>query len=328
MSTQIEEPKPWSVVAQVGGTPRGKFYRVKHPESNSVLVGRTIRGKCHPGPQLCNPDPTIATVIAKFEHNHESYVVYDVPACYTLYEVLKTSLVPFERGLRIALQVADALRALHRSGRVHGLLSTEAVLLFSDDRIAAIDYSIPALWEAVDEPGELAFIEPTLPNLATRDESSDIYSYGVLLYMLATGFLPFTPETQTDLTKRAAKAPPPIGKRSSTWGFEAFSIVNSCLSLDRSQRPKSAAELRNRLAKLSPTPIQYVDENEVTRAKARASQQLRAEAAAPRSSELTSKNWTGTISARLKIAGLIILAGLIAMASLALRSLATTMAGQ
>lgn len=328
MSTHIEEPKPWTVITQIGGTPRGKFYRVKHPESNSVLVGRTIRGRNHAGPQLCNTNLTIAAVIAKFDHNGETYVVYDIPACYTLYEVLKTSLVPFERGLKIALQVADSLRAVHRSGRVHGMLSTEAVLLFADDRIATIDYGLPELWSRVEDPSELAFIDPTLPDLNTRDESSDIYAFGVLLYSLATGFLPFTPENYEDLLKRSPKAPPPIGKRSSTWAFEAFNIVNACLSLDRTQRPKNAAELRNRVAKLSPTPLPLVDEHEQIRAKPRTSQQINIEHHQQSPAVTGAQNWTGTFSNRLKIAGFMLIAALIMLASWGLKSLAAVMPGK
>lgn len=313
------QSRAWTILAQVGGSPRGKFYRVKHPESNSILIARTIRGRIFRGPELCNPDQVVANVIARFEQDGESYVVYDVPACFTLHEVLKTSLIPFERGFKIALQVADALRCIHRSGRVHGLLSTEAVLLFSDDRIATIDYSSSELWGVLNSPEEIAYLDPTLPSPSHRDESSDMYAFGVVLYSLATGFLPFSPESFADAGRRGAKVPPPIGKRSSTWPFEAFNIVNSCLALDRSVRPKTAAELRNRLAKLSSTPMPLVDESESSRPTPRTSAQLQSGRVQPPPAQ--NQDWTATLLLRLKILGLVIVSGLIIYATLALRSL-------
>ena len=259
--------EPWVVLAQVGSTPRGSFYRVKHTDNNAVMIGRAIRGQRHLGPDACSDDLTIARYLAKFEHEGETVVVYDAPACYTLHEVLKTSLVPFERGFKIALQIADALRALHRDGKTHGMLSAESILVFSDERIATIDYATPTLWSSTPSKDELPYIDPTLKDYSARDEMNDTYAFGILLYSLATGFMPFPSDAIEDIKQRSPKPPPPIGKRSSTWPFEAFNLINCCLTLDRHARPQSIAEVRNKLARLSDTPMQMVDEDEASRPK-------------------------------------------------------------
>ena len=82
----------WELIAQVAGTPRGIFYRVKHPDTKSVQIARTISGRRYTFPEGLQFDRPVAAVITQFEQNSESFTIYDIPACHTLYEVLKTFL--------------------------------------------------------------------------------------------------------------------------------------------------------------------------------------------------------------------------------------------
>lgn len=102
---------------------------------------------------------------------------------------------PVESVIDIAVQLGDALSAVHRAGVLHRDVKTQNVMRDSNGRLLLTDFGACELLEAPGEPSESSIGTPlcTAPEVieghrATRQ--SDVYSLGVLLYRLATGRYP------------------------------------------------------------------------------------------------------------------------------------------
>jgi len=106
--------------------------------------------------------------------------------------------LPEPRVRSIASQLAGAIAALHASGRVHGDLKPENVRLNDAGRAVLIDLGFSRRYASKTEEahstqraGSLLYLSPETARGASPSPSSDIFAFGVLLYLLATGEHPF-----------------------------------------------------------------------------------------------------------------------------------------
>jgi serine/threonine-protein kinase len=107
--------------------------------------------------------------------------------------------LPFDRAIRIALQICGALEHAHNRGVAHRDLKPENILVDSQDRIKIIDFGIA--WMAGSRRltfGKLSelmgspdYISPEQVRGKRGDARSDLYAMGIILYEMLTGAVPF-----------------------------------------------------------------------------------------------------------------------------------------
>src|SRR5262249_31721028 len=139
--------------------------------------------------------------------------------------------LPVKRLLDIAVQVADGLAAAHEAGIVHRDLKPENVMLTRDGRAKILDFGVakveqpaPGSADGALLPTDTAhnLLSGTAPHMSPEqargrevDFRSDQFSFGLLLYEMATGSRAFSRETAVQtLSAIIEDDPPPLSERS------------------------------------------------------------------------------------------------------------------
>lgn len=171
--------------------------------------------------------------------------------------------MPLGEVLDIAEQMARALSAAHAAGIVHRDLKAQNVMLLPRDHgflVKVVDFGIAKL---LDPPeGSTALTTATIigtpiamaPEQILRqpvDARTDIYAFGVLLFQLATGTLPFDGASPIEIEDKHLHAPPPRASERAPLPAGFDDIVMRCMQKDKAARFDSIDELIDTLRQLA-----------------------------------------------------------------------------
>jgi serine/threonine protein kinase len=217
--------------------------------------------------------PSVVRVI-DFESGRDGTVlVLELADGETLDQALK--LGPFEpkRAMRVMLQLAEGLAAIHERGIVHRDIKPQNVVIgpgVRGEQARLLDFGIARLMEIPDEtahgdasalpssdanpfvshPGQAvgtpAYVAPEQAMAQPVDSRTDVYSFGVLAYRVLSGQLPFLgPDSRSYLAQHVRDQPPElteVAPQLRTWPALA-KLVMQCLDKKPSNRPKDGAAL-------------------------------------------------------------------------------------
>ncbi|NWF68556.1 MAG: serine/threonine protein kinase [Chloroflexi bacterium] len=146
--------------------------------------------------------PNIVKVLAMSKEEDSYYLVLEYVGGGSLAELMrKSGQLTLKRVLSIALELSDALARAHHLKIVHRDLKPGNVLIASDGTPRLTDFGIAylayrsRLTMAQTVMGTLAYLSPEALDGRPMDERADIWSFGVILYEMLTGKLPFDEST-------------------------------------------------------------------------------------------------------------------------------------
>src|SRR5919204_52372 len=121
--------------------------------------------------------------------------------------ILSRGPAPARIAIEYARQILGALRFAHRNGIVHRDIKPHNVLVDSEGRLKVTDFGIARagasqMTEAGSIIGTAQYLSPEQAKGAPVDQTSDLYSVGVVLYELLTGTVPFTGDTPVEIAMK------------------------------------------------------------------------------------------------------------------------------
>jgi len=197
----------------------------------------------------------IATVFALEEIDGDLYIACEYVPGRTLRAELEDGEMGVDRVLDVAARLARALEAAHAQQVVHRDLKPENVVSTTDGGVKILDFGVARLVEPFDrasmrltEAGMLvgtpAYMSPEQVEGKEVDSRSDVFSFGVMLYELATGVHPFEGTSQASTIGRIMAADPSSLKQvRPALPAELDRIVRKCLRKRPEERYQSTADL-------------------------------------------------------------------------------------
>src|SRR3954452_21062944 len=165
---------------------------------------------------------------------------------------------PIPVAIGYARQVLAALRFSHRNGIVHRDIKPHNVIVDAEGRIKVTDFGIARagaasqMTEAGSIIGTAQYLSPEQARGAPVDQTSDLYSVGVLLYELLTGTVPFTGDTPVEIAmKHLSQIPEPPSVKRPEVPADLDAIVLRALAKDPADRYASAEEMDADLARIA-----------------------------------------------------------------------------
>ena len=164
--------------------------------------------------------------------------------------------------IRVAHDLALALDHVHHRGLIHRDLKSANVLVLPDGRVKLLDFGTAKVSDPVQEItrdgefiGTFAYASPEQLLNRGLDYRADLYSYGVLLFRLATGKRPFNAKELHLLARQHVKEapPPPSDLCELPPGLEA--VILALLEKKPENRPQSGAEVAEALEAVAGAPL-------------------------------------------------------------------------